>query len=358
MTTARNAYRRTLVWTLVATVGLGLAGCGDDSTGPDDDTLDLGPTLHAFSFSVVVPTYTDLAMKAEALHAACVAFDADPTNAVKLEAAASAWIATREPWEASEAFLFGPAAFLSLDPALDSWPVDTQQLELVLASGLALTPENIASGLGPSLRGFHTIEYLLFRDQAPRNPVDVPAREREYLVSCSRVLADDAEALRAEWAGGFAEEFAAAGSSGSRYRAANDALLEVLEGMIGICDEVANGKIADPYDEQNAQLVESQFSGNSLTDFQDNMRSVQNAYTGGFHLGTDAGGIDDLVRARNAELDTRLTAEIQASIAAIAAIPEPFEHNLDQAAQIEAAQQAIVKIMHTLELDVKPLLLG
>lgn len=345
-----------LAWLLVA--AMVLFGCsGDDSTPVAGNTgFDFGTTLADFSDKVVVATYADLATKATALNAAVTMFAADPSNQTLLDNAAAAWVATREPWETSEAFLFGPAAFLSLDPSIDSWPVDRNQLDNVLASSFQLTADFISDGLGPALRGFHTIEYLLFRNGQPRVATDVTSREREYLIACTQVLADDAATLHDEWAGGFAVEFAKAGTSGSRYVTQGDAVLEIIEGMIAICDEVANGKIADPFDQQNVDLVESQFSWNSLTDFQNNIRSAQNAYSGGFHLGVDGVGIDEFVAAQDGALDARLKIEIQAAIDAIAAVPEPFRDNLDKTVAIEAAQQAAVKIVSTLELDIKPLL--
>jgi hypothetical protein len=55
-------------------------------------------------------------------------------------------------------------------------------------------------------------------------------------------------------------------------------------------------------------------------------------------------------------LDTRLRNEIQDAISKIGAIPFPFGNNLNAATQIQAAQQAIIKISNTLENDVKNLL--
>ena len=127
----------------------------------------------------------------------------------------------------------------------------------------------------------------------------------------------------------------------------------MIEGMSGICDEVANGKIAAPFDEQDTRLVESQFSWNSLADFANNMRSVQNAYVGGYHNASDGKGIDELVAEMDASLDTRLKGEIDAAIAAINAIPAPFRDNLDASTQIEAAQEAIQTVFDTLENDIK-----
>jgi len=333
-----------------------IAGCSDDDTVAPTETYDFSAVLEDYSEHVVVGTYEDMKSKGAALSAAVQMSNADPSNQSKLDAAGVAWRAMREPWESSEAFLFGPADFLSLDPALDSWPVDHQQLDNVLASSFELTPEFIRNGLGPALRGFHTVEYLLFRDGSPRDAGDLTAREREYLAAAAQVLADDAAALADEWTGGFANEFARAGKSGSRYAHQLDAVVEIIDGMSGILDEVANGKVADPVSQQDVRLVESQFSYNSITDFSNNMRSVQNAYLGGYHAGNDGTGLNVFVAEKNAALDARLRSEIEAAITALAAIPVPFELNLDATAQITAAQDAMITVQNTLENDVKALL--
>lgn len=335
----------------------GTWGCSDD----DDpvapvDTYDYTTILADYSSDVVVATYEDMKAKGEALVTAIEAFNADPTNQTRLDEAAVAWRAMREPWESSEAFLFGPAEFLSLDPALDSWPVDRNQLDNVLASSFELTADFIRDGLGPALRGFHTVEYLLFRDGSPRTAASVTVREREYLLSAAEVLAGDAATLADEWTGGFASEFANAGKSGSRYRTQIDAATEIVDGIIAILDEVANGKIADPVAQQDIQFVESQFSWNSIKDFQDNIRSARNAYIGGYHNGSDGQGLDVFVASKDAALDARLQGEFQAAIEALAAVPVPFEENLDAATEITAAQAAIVAAMNTLLEDVRPLL--
>lgn len=358
-------------WLLLGLSVAMITGCSDDDddpTGPSDAGYDFTTILIDYVDDVVVDTYADLRDKADALQTAVAALDAPAPGGggdqALLDAAGQAWIDAREPWEASEAFLFGPAAFLGLDPALDSWPVDQQQLQDVLESEFELTPEFIAEGLGPALRGYHTIEFLLFRDGQVRTAASVTAREREYLVAATTVFRDEATALWDAWANGydggaaFATEMKTAGGTGSRYRTQLDAVTEMLEGMIAICDEVANGKIADPYDEGDTSLVESQFSWNSLTDFANNLRSVRNAYLGGYHLGTDGAGLDVFVASENEALDTRIRSELDAAIAAIGAIPEPFRDNLDASTEIEAAQAAIRTVLESLDEDVRPLLGG
>ena len=49
-----------------------------------------------------------------------------------------------------------------IDPGIDSWPVNVADLDAVLASGSTLTQELSSTGSSGTLKGFHTIEYLLF----------------------------------------------------------------------------------------------------------------------------------------------------------------------------------------------------
>ncbi|MBO7118971.1 MAG: peptidase M75 [Bacteroidaceae bacterium] len=124
---------------------------------------------------VVLPTYKDLKDANAALHLAVQNLAAHPTNA-GFEQAATAWMAARQPWETSEAFLFGPVDELGLDPNMDSWPLDQDAIKNVLASGDFsgldwegdFDEENEGIAEAQSIRGFHTLEFLLFKNGQPR----------------------------------------------------------------------------------------------------------------------------------------------------------------------------------------------
>jgi len=342
---------------LVLLLALTIAACSDDSGGTivQPEETDYTQILNDYTDLTVLATYNDMMTNAEELNAAVTLFSESSTQD-NLNAACEKWRQTRKPWEQSEAFLFGPAAFLSLDPSLDSWPLDQSQLENVLKSPNELTPEFVKDGLGQILRGFHTIEFLLFRNGSPRNAADVTDREKEYLIAVTAVLADDATTLYTEWNDGFAAEFKNAGNAGSRYATQQDAVLELVEGIIDIADEVGNGKIADPYNAQDLQLVESQFSWNSLTDYTNNIHSIANAYMGGYNTANRGASLSDFVKEKNPELDAKIQAEFTAAIDAIQAIPAPFENNLSASANIEAAMDACNAIQETFQTEVKPLI--
>ncbi len=351
-------------------LSLTLVGCAPERPAtrpPPGATYDFTATLQHTVFDVIVPTYTDLEDNAAALHGAVRVLASAPTEA-HLEAARQAWLSTRVPWEQSEGFLYGPVSDLGLDPSLDSWPVDRIQLDQVLASGLELTSSSIAANFGAGLRGFHTIEYLLWgSDEQPARAADLAARPRvlEYLIAASGALEADASTLKAAWVGddGYGKKFAAAGSPGGVFFRQVDAVQQLLTGLTEICNEVANGKIADPYKAQDRSLEESQFSHNSIRDFADNLRSVKIIYEGS-RAGVGPHSLSAFVRGQDEALDARVLSQIDAAILAIEAISSDGElftsaiSNPAKQQSIESAQDAIRALMTTLQRDVLPLIVS
>ena len=137
----------------------------------DDATLD--PVVKQYVDVVVMPTYKELAKYNADLDTAVRAFKANPSNEA-FRACATAWLVAREPWESSEAFLFGPVDELGLDPNMDSWPLDQKQIVQILQSQdfsnlnwkEGESDDKIESA--QSLRGFHTLEYLIFKNGEAR----------------------------------------------------------------------------------------------------------------------------------------------------------------------------------------------
>ncbi len=333
----------------LGTLALSLAAC-DSGGDVGTDTFEAQPVLQNVAADVITATYVDLADEADALLAAVEAFEAAPSAAL-LDAARQQWRDTRAPWELSEGFLFGPVDTEGLDPSLDSWPVNRTDLDAVLASNAALTPAYVA-GLEATLRGFHTIEYLLFGTDGTKTAGAFTERELGYLVSATAVLRDDAAQLADAWAPSgldYAGQVARAGETGSAYVSQRAAVQELVNGLVTIADEVGSGKIGGPYGDRSTAEEESRFSGNSLADFADNIRSVQNVYLGDY-AGATGEGLADLVAARDAALDARVQGEITAAIDAIEAIPAPFSTAIVEARPtVQAAIDAVLALRATLE---------
>ena len=139
----------------------------------DDEALK--NIVNSYVDNVVLPTYANLVEETREL-ANTINELAKAPSTETFKVAARQWIITRAPWETSEAFLFGPVAELGLDPNMDSWPLDVDAIKGVLTTGdfskLNWTgeyneeDENIEAA--QTVRGFHTLEFLLFKDGNPR----------------------------------------------------------------------------------------------------------------------------------------------------------------------------------------------
>ncbi|HRE91472.1 MAG TPA: imelysin family protein [Myxococcota bacterium] len=342
-----------------------VAACDSDEVATGQ-AFDDPQVIVDFADEVVVPTYELLAARAVSLGEAIDALVENPDEA-KLAAARAAWVAARAPWEQSEGFLFGPVDSLGIDPALDTWPLNETDLQAVLDSSDTLTAAYVAN-LPDSQKGFHALEFLLYGDSGSRTAAELTARQRDYLAAIAGDFEIQTARLASSWTdgegglGAYRDLFATAGPGNAAYPSLSSAAQEIVSGMAGICDEVANGKIADPFDARDPLLEESQFSHNSLTDFQNNMRSVENAYLGRVSdAGTSGRGLTTWVASRDAALDARIKAEITAAIAAIGEIPGPFSDAIldnNAAPKILAAQAAIRTLQTTLEEDLTDLILG
>jgi putative iron-regulated protein len=347
-----------------ALCSVAMIACSDD--GGSGSAFDDRDAITDYADKVVVPTYELLRTRAALLETSVSTLASSRTEA-NLTAARNAWIATREPWEQSEAHLFGPVSANGYDPAMDSWPVNRTDLDAVLASGNALTQPYV-SALPEEQKGFHTLEYLLWGQDSTKPAAALTQREVEYMRALAAELKQVTSDLASSWVVGvngaqpYRAVFAGAGQAGNTaYPSLSSAAQEILVGMSGICDEVANGKIADPYDSRDPEKVESQFSFNSLLDFADNIRGVLNAYTGDAPAAASSGrGLNEYVAAIDPALDVRFRAEVQAALDAIAAIPAPFRTAITTPSAypaIEAAQNAIRTVQSTIDGDLTKVVL-
>jgi predicted lipoprotein len=368
--------KKTLIALTVST--LLLSGCGsssnDETTVPADDTgfsFDATEVITNLTNDVIVEGYEMLNDKATAFSTATKNLVNTPT-AENLLAAQSAWKAAREPWEQGESHIFGPVDGLSIDPHLDSWPLNTTDLQGLL-TGTSTFSADFIGVLSDDVQGFHTMEFLLFGDGVEDNKKligEMTQRESEYLMATAEVFQGYTQDLYDAWVSGddaYKDKLLTVDNN--IYTSKLAVIEELINGMIGIVDEVGNGKIADPFTASAAtadtSLVESQYSWNSLTDFTDNIQGVQNVYRGEFEGGADKQGIIDFVKAADATLSSRVDTEIVDAIAAIKAIAGTGEANLpfrqaindtDARVRIQAAIDALATLQTSLENDVLTLL--
>ena len=139
-----------------------------------EDRLDA--IAEQFVDAVVLPTYADLQQKNGDLLDAVNQFRENPSDQ-NFENCCNAWIEAREPWEKSESFLIGPVDYQGLDPNMDSWPLDVDAIvrllnsqnweEMQWSGNYDADSEDITAS--QEVRGYHTLEYLLFKNGQPRS---------------------------------------------------------------------------------------------------------------------------------------------------------------------------------------------
>jgi uncharacterized iron-regulated protein len=316
-----------------------LAACKKDKK---DDPAPVAPSsdsvLVDFAGVLALPNYNDIRDKAQQLNDAIVALNANP-NTATLTAAQDAWRAVRIPWEQAEGYLFGPAEDFNYDPATDTWPVNTTELDSLLSSSNPLDSAAIEQ-LQYSLKGYHPIEYILFGVGGTRTPSELSMRHLKYVVSLSESLYDATSELASRWIT-FSNDLTTAGIGSTRYTTRKDAFLAIVSAMQGICDEVANGKMEEPLANQDSTLVESQYAHNATTDFINNIVGVENAYFSRYN-GVYGSSLHDMVNAINSSLDNAIQMQITAAINSLQVIdPNYGLAIMTQQGPINAAQQSI-----------------
>ena len=312
--------------------------------------------------NVIVPTYTKLADDVEDLEKTLNGLTVSTITQTQINKACEDFKSARENWERSEAFLMGAASDFDIDPTIDSWPLNRSLLLSYFQGGMK--PEMLEDA---TILGFHALEFILFRNGQPRKVAEFQgndtyknfekitgAQELKYAQTISTLLKQRCFQLQVAWEGeknasrvsvvkaagldytteaglSYGDNLILAGQENSKstFTSLEDAIAQVLsddEGScVGIANEVGTAKIANPFAAGDISYVESPYSYNSITDFQDNIRSIRNVWYGSTN-GTPASisfyNFFQSVDASN--VNTSVTGAFNDTINKIGAMPAPF----------------------------------
>ena len=346
---------------------LNFVSCKRDNDNTVEDAQ-AAAVAEQFVDNTVAPTYTALAAKAEQLASQLAALKANPTNAGVREACET-FLAAREQWEMSEAFLFGAAGDFGIDPHIDSWPLDEDAFNTLMNSPAMIEALDSEAGdavagdrLGNALLGFHGIEYILFANGQPKDVSNITANQWIYVVAVAGDLRNRCYQLEVGWIGdkapknhiekldeleiaytvagsenSYGDNMKNAGKAGSTYSSRSAALMAILQGCSDIADEVGSSKIYAAWHGEDITYIESPYSQKSIIDFHDNIVSIRNAYMGGVEGKRDESkSLHNYVNKINASLDARVLNAIDNALAKIDAMPAPFVLHYSDAANGEA----------------------
>jgi len=364
--------------------------------------------------------YDDALTTAKALDAAIEAFLAAPGDAT-LQAAKEAWLAARVPYQQTEVYRFGNAIVDDWEGRVNAWPLDEGLIDYVDASYGAesdenslysanvianpsieingktvdagkITPELIsetlqeAGGIEANVAsGYHAIEFLLWGQDLNGNGPGAGARpatdyslenctngncerRRDYLGSASDLLVADLEEMAANWkAGGAARAALEAGGAAS-------GLSTILTGMGSLSyGELAGERmklgllLGDPEEEHDC------FSDNTHNSHLYDAVGIRTAYQGVYTRpdGAELTGpsLADLVAAKDPAIAGELSADLDATVAAMQAMAERAESveaydqmiangNDEGNATVQAAIDGLIKQTRSIERAIAALELG
>jgi hypothetical protein len=256
----------------------------------------------------------------------------------------------------------GAASDFDIDPTIDSWPLNRSLLLNYFNNGM--NDEMLEDA---TILGFHALEFILFRNGQPRKVAEFQgndtyknferitgAQELKYAQTICTLLKQRCFQLQVAWEGeknasrvsvvkaagldytteaglNYGDNLTQAGVEGSKstFTSIQDAIEQVLsadEGScVGIANEVGTAKIANPFAAGDISYVESPYSYNSITDFQDNIRSIRNVWYGSTD-GTPANvSFYNFFKSVGADnVNDSVTKSFNDAITKIGAMPAPF----------------------------------
>ncbi|RYE23461.1 MAG: hypothetical protein EOP51_10435 [Sphingobacteriales bacterium] len=342
----------------IAAATMLLSACSKDkdpeTTTPVDFNALKTEVLTNFTNNIAVACYKDLSDASDKLYSSLEALNTSATDA-NLLAARNSWKSMRTVWEQCEGFLFGPVEDNNYDPNMDTWPTDYVQMDSLLNSSASLEVSDIEQ-VTLSLRGYHPIEYIIFGDHGARKASEITDRQKKYMISLATDLKNTCHALHTSWTQApenFAQQVLTAGTGSNKYAKKQEVFIAIVDGMTGICEEVGEGKMKEPFDAQDPTIVESPYSGNSLADFKNNIIGLQNVYLGKYT--TDGKGLNDLVAEKNKSLDNKIQAAMTAAINSFDNVTVPYEQAIvSQRVQVQAVMTALGTLKEALDGELKP----
>lgn len=324
--------------------------------------------LEQYVSNTISPTYKNLATNTEQLVTDLQALRADKSQS-NLNHACETFLTARAWWEKSEAFLFGAASDFGIDPHIDSWPLDVDAFNTMMANTAQIQAMDAEDGdeyagekLGNSLLGFHGIEYILFSNGAPKSVSEITDLQLIYAIAVAGDLRNRCYQLEVSWIGNaapkahrdkvedlelnstvnggdfsYGDNLRKAGNLGSTYPSSASGLMAIIDGCRTIADEVGTSKIGKPFNGEDPNYIESPYSHKSIEDFYNNILSIENAYYGGVEgQRNEENSLHSYIKSLNEDLDSRVAAAINNAKNKIHAMPAPFVQNYTSSANGDA----------------------
>jgi putative iron-regulated protein len=353
---------------------------------PADSATDAGPAFPMAAAERAIATYRTLVYityqistdEARKLASSLESFATSP-DAAKLDAAKRAWIASRLPYNQTDAYRFydGPIDNPDDGPegAINGWPLDENYVDYTRdlpGAGIInnankypmITPDrlemlNEVGGEKNLATGYHAIEFLLWGQDAltpgmgagKRPHTDFvnggtamnQARRRAYLLAAAELLVDQLSTVRDAWQPGKPGNYAASfgttvGVDSVHKDAKKDALANIIRGLGSLARaELSGERMTVAYKNRDQEDEHSCFSDTTWLDLLGNAKGIRNVWLGDYERQDLGPGVHDVFHAIDAALAAQVGADIEEAIAKLKSLADkndtaPFDVVIAEAA--------------------------
>lgn len=312
-----------------------------------------------------------------------------------LEQARQSWRLARRAWMEAQVYEIGPMPGLRLKAQMDWWPANPERMEALIAGDEDLTPEFIGRQ-GSTVKGLFALERLLWApdrdDAALLTGLDAaggPAAERRCRYAAGAAEAMDRSWRQADaiWRGSPSGEAAPGAGTATataptarpsstgggltpplqHFASRQEAINAVVNRLVFVSQEL-DGMLAKPLGRRTGgtpqpETAQGTLSGSTVASVVDGLCGIRALWIGdrsAHCTGQDTAAheavfpaLGELVRARSPETANHVSAALDAAIAAVQGLPEPFTSTLAQdPARVEAAFQAEKALERALSTEV------
>lgn len=279
-------------------------------------------------------------------------------NAENLAAARQSWTDCREPYMQSEVGRFYEGPIDGIEGYINAWPIDENYLDYTVAAPDAgiinqvgqfpqitrdvIVGANEKEGEKTVSTGFHAIEYLLwgqdlYADSPGRRsyldyvessdgPGRHAARRRQYLHLLAELLVEQLQVVNIQW------EPNQPGNYRARFLSLppDEALTKIFSGLGNLSgSELMGERILVPYTTKSQENEHDCFSDTTHLDLVRNELGVQDICLGSYKRLNgevlEGTGLLALLDKTAPRLAARLQGQLKAGMAALKAIPPPFD---------------------------------
>ncbi|MCS7211065.1 MAG: imelysin family protein [Chloroherpetonaceae bacterium] len=293
---ANPLWSLVLTTTAIATAATFAVSCNNGTTEGSTDSFDRRSMLRNIAENFIIPSYSELQSKVNAMQAAVNAFTASPSEAA-LRAAQQAWEEAYTAWQYACTFDFGPATTSTgtLFQKIGVFPTNAARIEERIQQRNFSTDD-----FSRDTRGFNAAEYLLFSDSTLAQIISRfsnPDR-RQYLQAIVADIKANVDATANAWQRYRAEFITNDGTS------VGSSTSMLFNEFVKSFEHIKNFKVGLPAGKRPGQTrpepqkVEAFYSGKSVKFIREHLQAIEMIYLGMHRrTGIDDLGFDDYLRS-------------------------------------------------------------